>query len=204
MPVDGLIQLSYFGHVAVVELAKPPHNFFDLALVKALADVLEGFDRNPEVRAVVLGAHGKNFCAGADFGSAANADSEQPRPLPGQIYEEALRIFSCKKPIVAAVRGAAIGGGLGLALTADFRVTCDQARFSANFTRIGFHPGFGLTVTLPRLIGINAAELLFYTGRRISGTEAVAMGLANILVDEDLVMPRALELEKATISVNDC
>ena len=76
-----------------------------------------------------------------------------------------MRIFRNKKPIVAAIHGAAIGGGLGLAVSADFRVTCPEARFAANFTKLGFHPGFGLTATLPELVGKNNAELIFYTSR---------------------------------------
>jgi enoyl-CoA hydratase/carnithine racemase len=71
---------------------------------------------------------------------------------------------------------------LGLALVADFRVTCQEARFSANFNRLGFHPGFGLTATLPRLVGMQQAALMFYTGRRIPGDEAVRIGLAEVLV----------------------
>ena len=88
----------------------------------------------------------------------------------------AVRIFRAKKPIVAAVHGAAIGGGLGLAVSADFRVTCPEARFSANFTKLGFHPGFGLTTTLPELVGKNNAELIFYTSRRVTGEEATRDG----------------------------
>ena len=80
------------------------------------------------------------------------------------------------------MQGAAIGGGLGLALAADFRVTCSEGRFSANFNRLGFHPGFSLTYTLPRLVGQQKANLLFYTGRRVTGEEAVAMGMADVLV----------------------
>jgi enoyl-CoA hydratase/carnithine racemase len=95
---------------------------------------------------------------------------------------------------VAAVQGAAIGGGLGLALAADFRVTCAEARFSANFNRLGFHPGFSLTFTLPRLVGQQKANLLFYTGRRVPGDEAVAMGLADLLVPLDQVRTAATEL----------
>lgn len=105
-----------------------------------------------------------------------------------------MRLFHSRKPIVAAVHGAAVGGGLGLALVADFRVTCQEARFSANFTRLGFHPGFGLSTTLPRLIGEQKAALLFYTGRRIGGAEAVAMGLADELVPQGDVLDRAIAL----------
>ena len=110
------------------------------------------------------------------------------------MYFEAIRIFSCRKPIVAAIQGAAVGGGLGLALVADFRVTCPEARFTANFNRLGFHPGFGLSVTLPRLVGIQKANLLFFTGRRIGGQEALDMGLADVLVAQSDVRAEALKL----------
>ena len=107
---------------------------------------------------------------------------------------QAVRIFRNKKPIVAAVHGAAIGGGLGLAVAADFRVTCPEARFAANFTKLGFHPGFGLTTTLPELVGKNNAELIFYTSRRITGEEATRMGLANVCVPQDQVRAAAMKL----------
>ncbi|MBM3560878.1 MAG: enoyl-CoA hydratase/isomerase family protein, partial [Alphaproteobacteria bacterium] len=115
-------------------------------------------------------------------------------PGAKHLYKEATRLFRARKPIVAAVQGAAIGGGLGLALVADFRVTCDEARFSANFNRLGFHPGFALTYTLPRLVGQQQAALLFYTGRRVSGTEAVRIGLADELVPLADVRKAAIEL----------
>ena len=82
---------------------------------------------------------------------------------------------------MAAVHGAAIGGGLGLAMSADFGVCSEASRFAANFTRLGFHPGFGLTHVLPRAIGQQRAWLMFYTSRRIKGDEAVEWGLADVL-----------------------
>jgi enoyl-CoA hydratase/carnithine racemase len=167
-------------HVGQIEIQRPPHNYFDNALINQIGDALEAFDRDQACRAVVLCAQGKSFCAGADFAN---------RPTTGvgnesgkHLYKEATRIFRTRKPFVAAVQGAAIGGGLGLALAADFRVTCLEARFSANFNRLGFHPGFSLTYTLPRLVGQQKANLLFYTGRRVPGDEAVAMGMADVLV----------------------
>jgi len=174
------IGVNISGHVGELELQRPPHNYFDNALINQIADALEAFDRDPECRAVVLCAQGKSFCAGADFANrpaTGSSDGGSGRHL----YKEATRIFRTRKPIVAAVQGAAIGGGLGLALAADFRVTCSEARFSANFNRLGFHPGFSLTFTLPRLVGQQRANLLFYTGRRVTGDEAVAMGLADVL-----------------------
>jgi enoyl-CoA hydratase/carnithine racemase len=178
------VAASLSGHVGTVEIRRPPNNFFDNALIAGIGEAFEAFDADPRCRCMVLAAEGKNFCAGADFagrattGTAAEAEGGRTKHL----YKEAIRLLRTRKPIVAAVQGAAVGGGLGLALVADFRVTCAEARFVANFTRLGFHPGFGLTTTLPRLIGPQKAALMFYTGRRIPGDEAVDMGLADVLV----------------------
>ena len=172
------------GRVGIVEIRKPPNNFFDVALINQIADALEAFDANDDVRSVLFCAEGRAFCAGADFSSRPDTGlvTEEGGKVTKHLYKEAVRIFRTRKPIVAAIQGPAIGGGLGLALVADFRVAAPEARFSANFTRLGFHPGFGLTATLPRLVGQQKAQLIFYTGRRFTGEEAVAMGLADQLV----------------------
>jgi enoyl-CoA hydratase/carnithine racemase len=191
------------GHVGTIEIRRPPLNFFDISLINQIADALEEFDRDIEIRASVLAAQGKAFCAGANFNDPARQEQEaraakgDPADSLGPInhlYIQAVRIFRNKKPIVAAVHGAAIGGGLGLAVAADFRVTCPEARFSANFTKLGFHPGFGLTATLPELVGKNNAELIFYTSRRVTGEEATRMGLANVCVPQDQVRAEAMKL----------
>src|SRR5213080_5441609 len=191
------------GHVGIIEIQRPPLNFFDISLINQIADALEEFDRDIEIRASVLAAQGKAFCAGANFNDPARQEQEaraakgDPADGLGQInhlYVQAVRIFRNKKPIVAAVHGAAIGGGLGLAVAADFRVTCPEARLAANFTKLGFHPGFGLTATLPELIGKNNAELMFYTSRRVTGEEAYRWGLANVLVPQDQVRSEAMKL----------
>jgi enoyl-CoA hydratase/carnithine racemase len=199
------IGVEKVGHVGTIEIRRPPLNFFDISLINQIADALDEFDRDIEIRASVLSAQGKAFCAGANFGDPARQAQEareankkgDPADNLGPIshlYIQAVRIFRAKKPIVAAVQGAAIGGGLGLAVSADFRVTCPEARFSANFTKLGFHPGFGLTVTLPDLIGKNNAELMFYTSRRVTGEEATRMGLANICVPQNQVRTEAMKL----------
>jgi enoyl-CoA hydratase/carnithine racemase len=176
------VGVSLAEHVGQIEIQRPPHNYFDNALINQIADALEAFDRDPECRSVVLCAQGKSFCAGADFANRPTTGATIEGGAAKHLYKEATRIFRTRKPIVAAVHGAAIGGGLGLACAADFRVTCSEARFSANFTRLGFHPGFSLTYTLPRLVGQQKANLLLYTGRRVTGDEAVALGLADLLV----------------------
>ncbi len=168
------------GFVTTVEIQRPPNNFFDRDLIEEIAEAFETADRDPGVRALVLAAQGKAFCAGADFSRSDRGAEGGPQGK--HLYKEAIRLFRTRKPIIAAVQGPAIGGGLGLACMADFRVTCAEGRFSANFTRLGFHPGFGLTATVPRLVGAQMAALLFYTARRIGGEEAVRIGLADMLV----------------------
>ncbi|HEV2979784.1 MAG TPA: enoyl-CoA hydratase/isomerase family protein, partial [Solirubrobacteraceae bacterium] len=138
-------------HVATVEIHRPPANYFDAALIRELADAYERLDADPSCRALVLCSEGKHFCAGANFG-AASSPADDPRSL----YRQALRLFAAGSPVVAAVQGAAVGGGLGLALSADFRVACPGSRLSANFARLGFHQGFGLSITLPALAGQQA------------------------------------------------
>jgi enoyl-CoA hydratase/carnithine racemase len=189
------VELS--GYVATIEIRRPPHNFFDAMLIGEIAEVLEGLDAVEDCRAIVLAAQGKSFCAGANFGgNDASADAGRRDASTAQLYREAVRLFRTAKPIVVAVHGAAIGGGLGLALVGDFRVTCAEATFSANFTKLGFHPGFGLTVTLPELVGRSTAELLFLTSRRIKGSEAHRIGLANILAAQSEVRETAVSLAR--------
>jgi enoyl-CoA hydratase/carnithine racemase len=186
------------GNVALIEIRRPPNNFFDIALIQEIAAALEALDQDNDCRAVVLAAQGKAFCAGANFGdgSTLNKDGQRvDRDIAVQhLYIEGNRLFRTKKPIIAAVHGSAVGGGLGLAMVADFRVACPETRFSANFTRLGFHPGFGLTVTLPLVIGPTKAAMMFYTSRRVPGDEAYDMGLADVLVPQDQVRAAALKL----------
>ena len=191
------IGVSLGGHVATVEIHRPPHNFFDSDLIAEIGEAFERLDDNNACRSIVLCAEGKSFCAGADFSKRMDTGTvnEGSRSRHGKhLYKEASRLFRTKKPIIGAIHGAAVGGGLGLALVPDFRVTCSEARFSANFNRLGFHPGFGLTATLPRLVGAQQAALLFYTGRRIPGDEAVRIGLADLLVPLDEVRTAAQKL----------
>lgn len=167
--------------VADVEIHRPPNNFFDAPLIRSIADAYEALDKDPLCRAIVLCSEGKHFCAGADFNQESDA---APIPDSGAaiLYHEAIRLFRTEVPVVAAVQGAAIGGGLGVACSADFRVGAPEARFAANFARLGFHQGFGLSATLPRIVGNQRALEMLYTGRRIAGDEAADMGLVDRLV----------------------
>jgi enoyl-CoA hydratase/carnithine racemase len=190
------LNVEHHGHVALVEINRPPNNFFDVALINGLAGVFEELDQEPNVRALVLASAGKHFCAGANFSDAgAQTERRERRADDGNpLYAAAVRLFETRKPVVGAIQGAAVGGGFGLALMPDFRVVCPEARFTANFVKLGFHPGFGLTHTLPTLVGQQRAALMFMTGRRIDGTTAYEWGMADVLTDQANLREQALAL----------
>jgi len=189
----GDVTVTLDGHVAVLEISRPPNNHVSVELMRDLADAFEDLDADPACRALVLASAGKVFCGGADLhapSGIATGNFDEVNPL----YTQAVRLFSNKKPIVAAIQGAAVGAGLGLALVADFRVAAPEARFSANFVKLGFHPGFGISHTLPRLIGEQKAALMMLTGRRIKAEEALAWGLVDEVAPLETVRDWAVAL----------
>ena len=170
------------GAIAIVTLNRPDkRNALSEALWSDLKKTFESF--GPDVRCVVLAGAGKHFCAGANLGGgAAGSETAGSSEGPDQMDSEAARLFSAGTPVVAAIQGAAIGAGFGLACLADFRVGCPEARFSANFARLGYHHILGLSITLPAIVGQQHALGLLYTGRRLKGDEALAIGLCDRLV----------------------
>jgi enoyl-CoA hydratase/carnithine racemase len=187
------VTASVEGHVALLVFDRPPNNFVSVEMIRDLADALDDVDADRSLRAAVLASSGKAFCAGADLASPVGVGGSGMTGV-SPLYHEAVRLFSTKKPIVAAVQGAAVGAGLGLALVADFRVVAAEARFAANFVKLGFHPGFGITHTLPRVVGEQRAALMCLTGRRIKGEEALAWGLADEMVPLEALRPAAMAL----------
>src|SRR5437764_3484354 len=145
-------------------------------MIRRIADLYAHLASDTDARVIVLCAQGKHFCAGADFSGERNTGGG-----PRELYAEAIRLFEAPLPVVAVVQGAAIGGGLGLACAADFRIAGPDARFSANFAQLGFHHGFALTATLPRIVGQQHPLDLLYSGRRIHADEAASMGLCDEL-----------------------
>ncbi len=188
------ITVDIKDYVATVEICRPPNNFFDLSLIDQIATAFETLDTMDSCRAILLCAQGKNFCAGNDFSKASADVTRVSGDRKNPLYEMGVRLFRTKKPSVGAIQGAAIGGGLGLALATDFRVASPDSRFSANFVLLGFHHGFGLTMSLPRLIGQQQANLMLYTGRRYTGEQALTLGLCEYLVPLEQLRQRATEL----------
>lgn len=177
------------GAIAIVTFSCGPNNHFSTKMLVALSDALEAVSLDPKVHAIVLASTGRHFCAGADL----IGSSEEP----AELYEQAARLFAIDRPIVAAVQGAAVGGGLGLALIADFRVVAPSTRLTANFVKLGMHPGFAITYVLPRVVGHQKAAELLLTGRRIGGEEAVSIQLADRLAADEDVLSAAIGLAEA-------
>ncbi|MDI6102334.1 enoyl-CoA hydratase/isomerase family protein [Actinoplanes sp. NEAU-A12] len=167
--------------VALLEMRRPPANHFDEALIGQIVDVASGLDHDPACRVIILASEGRHFCAGADFGGGEFARDHVT--AAERLYRRAAELFDVRTPIIAAVQGTAVGGGLGLACSADFRVAEPSTRFVANFARLGFHQGFGTSVTLPEIVGRQAAADMLLTGRRIGGEEAARIGLADRLAE---------------------
>jgi enoyl-CoA hydratase/carnithine racemase len=189
--VTSQVSMERDGHVAIVEMHDPPANFFDRDILAAIADA--GWRAADDgARAIVLCSEGRHFCAGARLADVTG--TLDPRTAAAAVYEQAVRIFRIPVPVIAVVQGAAVGGGLGLACAADFRVAGPRARFEANFSRLGFHCGFALSLTLPRIIGHPRAEFMLYTGAPVRGPEAEGFGLADRFAAEGEERAVALEL----------
>jgi len=179
-------------HVAEVEMHRPPATYFDAALLSGVVDAI-GWADDAGARAVVLCSEGKHFCAGLNFGAT---DKPEPEALT-TLYSTATELIDGPLPIVVAAQGSAVGGGLGLALAGDFRVAAPSSRFAANFARLGFHQGFGISLTLAAVVGRQKALDLLTTGRRVGGDEALAIGLCDRLDDDPRAGAHALAGELA-------
>jgi len=187
------LDIALKSYTAYIKINRPPHNYFDSHLISQIADFLEEMDKNDDCRSIILYSEGKNFCAGANFYESTFSKGGN---VYSNLYKQAIRLFKTKKPIIAIIQGAAVGGGLGLALAADFRIACEESRFSANFAKLGFHHGFGTTITLPKIIGYQKAKLMLLTSIRLKGKESFEIGLADYFVDKNKLMNKAKELSK--------
>jgi enoyl-CoA hydratase/carnithine racemase len=187
---DVVVSLDAPTHVGTIEMNRPPHNYFNGdALARVIDATWELHARG--ARALVLCSAGRNFCAGANFDPGAAVAGGR-----NDVYELGIQLLEQPLPIVVAIQGGVIGGGVGLALVGDIRVAATDSWFWINFARLGIHHGFGLSVTLPLAVGQQAAIELLYTGRRVDGATAHALGLCDHLVAADQVRPRAHALAR--------
>jgi 2-(1,2-epoxy-1,2-dihydrophenyl)acetyl-CoA isomerase len=191
--LDPTLQIEDLGGgVTLARVRRPPNNFFDEHLIASLASTAESLGKDPANRVMLLCSEGKNFCAGADF---ATKRRRSTRPLG--IYSWALDLMASELPIVAAIQGAAVGGGAGLALAADTRVGTPSTRFSLNFARLGISQGFGLSETLREVVGDHRALNFLLAAETIGGEQAHAIGLLDHLVPEEQLESAAIERARA-------
>ncbi len=193
------VDLRIESGVAVVTLNAPERrNALTPPMARELTQVLDAADRNPNVGAVVVQGAGGSFCAGANRGTLTEASAdpaaEETYAALSDVYAAFIRVGSMRTPTIAAVRGAAVGAGLNLALAADLRIVARQARLLSGFLRIGIHPGGGHIALLSRVAGREAAAAMAVFGEEIDGERAVKLGLAWEAVDDDQVLDRAMDL----------
>jgi enoyl-CoA hydratase/carnithine racemase len=188
--------------VAIVTLDRPDRlNALDVTMVWSLHDVLTEIDADRSVRVAVLTGAGRGFCAGLDlqgFGDDERAEHEGEMGATfgrqRDIAALAQRIRNLRQPVIAAVNGAAAGGGLALVCAADVRIATESAVFAVGFIRAGFSAcDIGISWMLPRLVGVGAAHELMLTGRRFDSAEASRIGLVARVVPDGAVLDAALE-----------
>ena len=202
---DDAVLYDVAEHVATITLNRPENRN------SMTPDVLEGLmasvaraREDQEVRCVIITGSGKSFCAGADFKSNVQLDDAKRALSPNErsfnMYRPFLSVLDIEVPVIGALNGHAIGGGLGLAIVCDMRVANAEAKYGANFTKLGLHPGMATTYLLPRIIGVPRAAELLLTGRIVTGAEAAVFGLMNYAVAPGEVMAKARELAAEVVS----
>ena len=204
MPDYTQIRYEVSDYIATVTLARPEKmNAFTGVMMRELLDVFDVIDADDAVRAVIVTGDGKAFCAGADLSSGAKtfddgdwsstSDDSVRRDGGGQVT---LRIFACKKPVIAAINGAAVGIGATMTLPMDVRLASSVARIGFVFTRRGIVPEACSSWFLPRVVGISRAAEWVYTGRILSADEAASGGLVRTVYAPDELLPAARALAR--------
>ena len=191
--------------VARITLDRPDRmNAFTATMRKELVKLFQEADRDDAVRVVVVTGAGKAFCAGADLSSGGNAfdrSVQDGKEIPMREHRDgggrvALAIFNCRKPVIAAINGHAVGVGITMTLPMDIRVVAEDAKIGFVFSRRGVIPEACSTWFLPRVVGISKASELVYTGRVFHASEEAGSGLFNYIVPRDQVLPKALTIAK--------
>ncbi|WP_432843103.1 enoyl-CoA hydratase-related protein [Dactylosporangium sp. CA-092794] len=178
------------GPVLVLTLNRPERlNAWTDALEERYFDHLDAAERDPDVRAIVLTGAGRGFCAGADLDDLAAVG--EMGLVPARIRPRA-RPLSLRKPMVAAINGAAAGLGLVEALYCDVRFATPQAKLTTSFAQRGLIAEYGIAWLLPRVVGLSRALDLLLSGRIVTGAEALAMGLVDRVVDGDELLEAAV------------
>lgn len=205
---DQRIVVEVVDHVATVTLSRPEkHNALDPEMFEAITGAAEQVAAMPGVRAVVLHGAGPSFCSGIDLASLMSAGDgldgllvELDGEVPNRFQQVAYGWLALPVPVIAAIHGNCLGGGLQIALAADIRIATPDARLSVMEVKWGLVPDMSLTQTLPRLVGVDVAKELTYTSRVFSGEEALALGVVTRLAPDPLAAAQELASEIASKS----
>ena len=184
-------------YVAIATITRPPANALSQGLIKEINAMLDEVEHDDAVRAILLHGEGKFFSAGADikeFTSVTSGEQFASLAKNGQVVFERLETFP--KPIIAAIHGAALGGGLELAMGCHMRFVTEKAKLGLPELQLGIIPGFAGTQRLPRYVGMAKAAEMMFTSEPISGLEAVQWGLANKAFTDEELLPKTLEIAK--------
>jgi enoyl-CoA hydratase/carnithine racemase len=191
------------GTVGIITLDRPDNrNSMTPELLDAFVDASAAAKRDTAIRALIVTGKGNCFSSGADFKSNLQRDEgSAPHERSYAMYVPFLSLLDIDVPIIGALNGHTVGGGFGLALVCDMRIGALEAKYGANFVRLGLAPGMSISYLLPRLIGMARANELLLSARLVDGAEAERIGILNRAVPAAEVMPVAMELAK-TIAAN--
>lgn len=191
------LKVSVEEGVAVATINRPPANALSRGLILEVDALLDQVEKDDSVRVIVLQGEGRFFSAGADikeFTSVTSGEEFSKLAASGQAVFERLERFS--KPVIASIHGAALGGGLELAMGCHMRFVTENAKLGLPELQLGLIPGFAGTQRLPRYVGMPKAAEMLLTSEPITGEEAVLYGLANKAYPEEELFPKTMELAK--------
>ena len=190
------VRLEVADGIGTIRLDRPKVNALNDQLTAELADAAAAAENSEEVRAVILYGGEKVFAGGADIAEMAEAGPAAMAAWSGRLQAALSRVAGIGKPVVAAITGYALGGGLELALAADFRVAGERARVGQPEILLGIIPGAGGTQRLPRLVGPARAKDIIFSGRMLTAAEALEIGLVDSVVPDESVYAAALDMMK--------
>lgn len=196
--LNPVVLVEVLDRVAIVTLNRPEaRNALNPELAAAFPEALLACEANPSVDAVVLTGSDPAFCAGFDLRELAGRERDGSTGA-APLYRAAIPPH--RKPVIGAINGAAVTGGLELALACDWLIASERARFADTHAKVGVLPGWGLTVMLPEAIGIRRAKQMSATGQFVDAATALAWGLVNEVVPHDQLLVRACELAAACVA----
>ncbi len=191
----GYLKWSYQDRIAAITIERPPANALSSGLLKELSAVLDEIEPNREIGVVVIHGEGRFFSAGADIKEFTTVTSSEGFVNLGKFGQDLFdRMEKFPKPIIAAIHGAALGGGLELAMACHIRYVSENAKLGLPELQIGLIPGFAGTQRLPKYIGAARAAEMLFTSEPISGLEAVQYGLANRAFPESELLDETYKL----------